>query len=147
MIDGFRITILTSIFPNPRWAIMYSLNCNLHGFHVYKEVWSPIAGSNWNAATREITVTIAMLLQQPITFWAVLPTLQLVTSPERFPEQHAFSYFVLKSSTRTTEDLPWCKDDCKLLYKLQLRLILPKGTRQYLKSINRLLFQVTKNPG
>ena len=48
MIDGFRITIFTSIFPNPQWAIMYSLKCSLHGFHVYKEVWSPIAGEQLN---------------------------------------------------------------------------------------------------
>ena len=30
MIDGFRITILTSIFPNPQWAIMYSLKDGAH---------------------------------------------------------------------------------------------------------------------
>ena len=112
---------------------MYLPKCNLHGFHVYKEVWSPIAGEQLKRCYERNNCYDCYAIVTTKHLLGRLANSTVVTCPERFPEQHAFSYFVLKSSTRTIEDLPYCKDDCKLLYKLQLRLILPKGTRQYLK--------------
>ena len=60
------------------------------GFTFIKRFGVRLLESNWNAATRETTVAIAMLLRRPSAFEAVLPTLQLVTCPGKFPEQHAF---------------------------------------------------------
>ena len=80
------------------------------GFTFIKRLGVRLLESNWNAATRETTVTIAMLLPRPSAFEAVLPTLQVVTRPGKFSEQRAFFYSeerlsVVKSSARTTEDL------------------------------------------
>ena len=93
-----------------------------------------------------------MILPQPSAFKAVLLTLQLFTCPGKFLGEHAFFYkeegfFELKSSARTTEDLHQCKQDWKFPYKLQLRWILLRGIKQSSKNINRLLFQIAKNPG
>ena len=80
------------------------------GFTFTKRFRVRFLESNWNAATREITVLIAMLLPQTSAFKAVLLTLQLFTCPGKFLGEHAFFYkeegfFELKSSARTTEDL------------------------------------------
>ena len=68
-----------------------SLSAVSAGFTFIKRFGVRLLESNWNAATRETTVTIAMLLPRPSAFEAVLQTLQLVTFPGKFPEQHAFS--------------------------------------------------------
>ena len=146
MIDGFRITIRTGIFPNlgacfSRIVLVFStfsccwssrgtfIRVRIHqarnrrfhgkifdrkhtrswygeqrvglsriglsavsaGFTFIKRFGVRLLESNWNAATRETTVTIAMLLPRPSAFEAVLQTLQLVTFPGKFPEQRAFS--------------------------------------------------------
>ena len=87
-----------------------SLSAVSAGFTFIKRFGVRLLESNWNAATRETTVTIAMLLPRPSAFEAVLPTLQVVTRPGKFSEQRAFFYSeerlsVVKSSARTTEDL------------------------------------------
>ena len=112
------------------------------GFMFIKRFGVRLLESNWNAATRETTVTIAMLLPRPSAFEAVLPTLQVVTRPGKFSEQRAFFYSeerlsVVKSSARTTEVQGGLEIPLQGTAEMD-----PKGTRQYSKTINRLSFQI-----
>ena len=82
------------------------LKCSLHGFHVYKEVWSPIVGEQLKCCYERNNCYDCYAIAATKHLLGRLANSTVGHCPERFPKQHAFPYFVLKSSTRTTEDLP-----------------------------------------
>ena len=92
-----------------------------------------------------------MLLPRPSAFEAVLPTLQLVTCPGKFPEQNAF--FLLREVIvcgkvigENHRGSPLVQGGLEIPFQGTAEMD-PKGTRRYLKTINRLSFQIIKNSG
>ena len=72
-------------------SITYSFKCGLRGFHVYKEVWSPIVGE-------QLKFKCCHERNNCYDRYAIAATKRLRgrladSCPEKFPEQHAFSTF------------------------------------------------------
>ena len=122
----FAVTIHWTATEHPRWeeqqthqiemasgdhsgSITYSFKCGLRGLHVYKEVWSPIVGEQLKCCYERnncydryaITVTKCLRCRLGNSTVGHLPR-----EISRATRSGRSGLFVLKSSTRTTEDLP-----------------------------------------
>ena len=147
MIDGFRITILTSIFPNPRWAIMYLPKCNLHGFHVYKEVWSPIAGEQLKCCYERNNCYDCYAIVTTKHLLGRLANSTVGHLPREISRATRFFLLCAKVIDKNHRRSPLLQGWLQIAVQVTAETDLTERNKAILESINRLLFQVTKNPG
>ena len=89
---------------------MYSFKCDLRGFHVYKEVWSPIVGEQLkccyeinNCYDRHAIAETKRLRGRLADFTVGHLPWEISRATRFFHSEEGL--FVLKSSARTTGDL------------------------------------------
>ena len=73
-------------------------------------------------------------------------TLQLITCRKKFPEQRGVVFVKIIDKNHRRSSLMQGGLEISVQVSAEMDLTVPKGTRQYLKSTDRLSFQITKNP-
>ena len=132
-------------------SITYWFKCGLRGFHVYKEAWSPIVGEQLKCCYER---------NNCYDRYAIAATKRLRgrlidSAVGHLPEEisRATRFFLLrrvivcgKVIGKNHRGSPLVQGGLEIPLQGTAEMD-PKGTRQYLKTINRLSFQIIKNPG
>ena len=89
-----------------------------------------------------------MLLPRPSAFEAVLPTLQLVTCPEKFPEQHAFSYSAwAKVIDKNHRRSPLVQGGLEIPVQVKAEMDLTERNKAILEKYKQIVVSNYKEPG